>query len=51
MTDDEIEDAYEAANAFLKKVKELRQEMIDDALTPMQIDYIIDYLHDNFRLA
>lgn len=54
MTEDEKEEAREAAfeqaAAYLKRVKELRKEMLDDVLTEDQLDYIADYLYDNIRV-
>lgn len=49
ITDEEIEEAYEAAYAFRQAIKDLRKKMIDEKLTDDQIDQIADYLHDNIR--
>lgn len=50
MTDEEIEFAYEQVEKFFEKVLDLRQEMLDDALSAEQLDHVADYINDNFRL-
>lgn len=51
MTDDEYEEAHELMEKFRKKVHAARAEFFDNnaKLTKAQVDYIYDYLHDNFR--
>lgn len=51
MTDDEYEEAHELMEKFRKKVHAARAEFFDNnaKLTKEQVDYIYDYLHDNFR--
>lgn len=50
ITEEEIEEAYEKVDAFFEAVLELRSKMLDDKLTDEQLDYVADYINDNFRI-